>query len=115
MNAKPQINLNVNFTLEHNALDVAPNKESIIGVIKAFKDALDETAGQFKETPEPAPYKFQTLAAQDSHHHRSVAANNRISDALEYINKTLRLAEGAASTEGGRKNLEEVKRILLGI
>jgi hypothetical protein len=49
-----------------------------------------------------------------SRHHQSVAANTRIMDAIEFINKEMRLLKGH-SENGTLKVFEELKSILLGI
>lgn len=69
--------------------------------IVAIHDGVEMSA-----RPEPAQHT--------SRHHQSVAANTRIMDAIEFINKEMRLLKGH-SENGTLKVFEELKSILLGI
>jgi hypothetical protein len=108
---KPQINLNVNLNFDGTdnfSTDTAP----IIACIMAFKEALNQIKDD--DPAHDSPHRFEPLDRPHSRHQQAVTANQRISDALEFINKSIRLMEGA-NDAAQRRNLEEIKRILLGM
>jgi hypothetical protein len=110
---KPQVNINLNIEV------MVGNTSSEKNIVNQIQDALSrahliqEQLGinavqgvEMSARPEPAP--------PTSRHHQSVAANTRIMDAIEFINKEMRLLKGH-SENGTLKVFEELKSILLGI
>lgn len=110
---KPEvaINLNIDFNKiwESSTVDeVAAKIESVVGHALLVQEEIAVRL----VTKEP---KGKTESERpNSRHYQAVAANQRITDAIEYINKEVRLQTGAAEN-GCRKILEELKRILLGM
>ena len=88
--------------------------DATIEVVQAIAHKLHEKGNQiYCEAPEQKPAKHRNEELL-SRHHQSVAANTRIMDAIEFINKEMRLLKGH-SENGTLKVFEEIRRILLGI
>jgi len=77
----------------------------IVARIKQTFDTNEVKGVEMSARPEFTPL---------SRHHQSVAANVRIMDAIEFINKEIRLLKGNQDS-GALKVLKEVHHILLDI
>jgi hypothetical protein len=109
---KPQVNINLNIDFEKmdngSEGEAVATIESVVSHVKLLQEELSLRAVQ-----ETCKEEKQALI-NTSRHHQSVAANTRIMDAIEFINKEMRLLKGQ-SESGNLKVFEELKSILLGI
>ena len=111
---KPKVILNLNLNLDFDKLtrsdqDHFAYMEEVRVIVERVKQTFstDESKGvEMSARPE--------VKEPTSRHHQSVAANTRIMDAIEFINKEMRLLKGH-SENGTLKVFEELKSILLGI
>jgi len=111
--SKPKIVLNLNLNLDYDKLTNV-EKDHI-----AYMDEIKVIVARIKQTFDTNEVKGVEMSARPeftplSRHHQSVAANTRIMDAIEFINKEMRLLKGH-SENGTLKVFEELKGILLGI
>ena len=111
---KPQVNINLNIDITHDSTRSNPLIQSQISdaVLRA-KTILEELEDGCSAVPDQKPAKHRN-EVPTSRHHQYVAANTRIMDAIEFINKEMRLLKGH-SENGTLKVFEELKSILLGI
>lgn len=111
---KPQIVVALNFSCK-DLLERSESEMSKIKSLFAFEAtsiAKDfNSVDDFVADEKPAKHRNEVPT---SRHHQSVAANTRIMDAIEFINKEMRLLKGH-SENGTLKVFEELKSILLGI
>ena len=110
---KPQVNINLNICIDPTDDSTPEQVQDQVHDIIARAHLIQEQLGinavqgvEMSARPEYAP--------PTSRHHKSVAANTRIMDAIEFINKEMRLLKGH-SENGTLKVFEELKGILLGI
>jgi len=112
---KPQIVVSLNFSckdiLERNSEELATINCLFSSTVKDVVDRLYSDGCPTAPDEKPAKHRNEVPT---SRHHQSVAANTRIMDAIEFINKEMRLLKGH-SENGTLKVFEELKGILLGI
>ena len=112
---KPQVNINLNIdvlSLDENT--TATTRTAQIRGALAVAQMIQEEMDDGKRLFEPDKPPKHRNEVPPSRHHQSVAANTRIMDAIEFINKEMRLLKGH-SENGTLKVFEELKSILLGI
>ena len=115
---KPEVRINLNIDFEKMHNDTKDGAVAAIESVVAHALLVQEEIAVrlfVKEPDKPFnPNAFVPPERPNSRHYQAVAANQRISDAVEYINKEIRLQTGAAEN-GCRKILDEIKRILLAL
>jgi len=85
--------------------------DSTLAIVNSIAHKLHSKGNQiYFEAPRPVVEPPPTIAPS-SRHYQAVKASQRITDAIEFINKEIRLLKGGSESE--IKTLQEVKRILL--
>jgi hypothetical protein len=107
------VNINLNICIDPTD-DITPEQvqdqvHDVIARAHLIQEQLGINAIQGVEMSARTEY-----APPTSRHHQSVAANVRIMDAIEFINKEIRLLKGNQDS-GALKVLKEVRHILLDI
>jgi hypothetical protein len=110
---KPQVNINLNIQIPMNDPSSPDWLQGQINDAIARAHLIQEQLGINAIQGECSKAEA-THFVPASRHHQSVAANTRIMDAIEFINKEMRLLKGH-SENGTLKVFEELKGILLGI
>jgi hypothetical protein len=111
---KPQIIVSLNISCK-DLLERGESEMSKIRSLFAFEvSSIAKDFDDGKRLFEPDKPPKEEVPRPTSRHHQSVAANTRIMDAIEFINKEMRLLKGH-SENGTLKVFEELKGILLGI
>jgi hypothetical protein len=109
---KPQVNINLNINIDPMP-EITPDEmqeqiHDVIARAHLIQEQLGINAVQGAEMstrPDDAP--------NTSRHYQAVKASQRITDAIEFINKEIRMLKGLSEAE--IKTLQEVKHILLGM
>ena len=107
---KPQVNINLN-------IDIDLGDKNDPSIIKCqLDDALSRYDYVIKQVNSKYTKDIDTTThlgteQPTSRHYQAVKASQRITDAIEFINKEIRLLKGGSESE--IKTLQEVKRILL--
>ena len=110
---KPQVNINLNIEIPMSDMSEKTMSFQIKDAIARAHLIQEQLAiNVIQDGITAIPLK--TVSEPTSRHHQSVAANTRIMDAIEFINKEMRLLKGH-SENGTLKVFEEIRRILLGI
>ena len=110
---KPQVNINLNIDIPISDVSEKTMSFQVKDAIARVRMIQEELEDGCSAVPDEKPAKHRN-EVPTSRHHQSVAANTRIMDAIEFINKEMRLLKGH-SENGTLKVFEEVKGILLGI
>ena len=90
---KPQVNINLNLDIdrivsEHQQVQAESYLDMVFEALQDIKEKLEVGC-----SAEPGTLTSKPLCTT-SRHHQSVAANTRIMDAIEFINKEMRLLKG---------------------
>jgi hypothetical protein len=109
---KPQIILNLNLNLDYDKLTLSDQDH--FAYVQEIKVIVERFNQAFNLRTQEGIEMSARPEQPTSRHHQSVAANTRIMDAIEFINKEMRLLKGH-SENGTLKVFEELKSILLGI
>jgi hypothetical protein len=119
--SKPEIKINLNLNIDIDKFVAEaqlpegpemPYYEKIIESINSLKLAVNET--EPTKSPEKSPLD-RRLDEDTTRHQKAVTANQRISDAIEFINQRMKAINGANELSGEKKTLEKLKVLLLGL
>jgi hypothetical protein len=119
--SKPEIKINLNLNVDidrivgENQLFAKPEMlhyEQIVQAINSLKLLVNET--EPVKSPEKLPLD-RNLDDNMTRHQKAVTANQRISDAIEFINQRMKTINGGAELSGEKKTLEKLKVLLLGL
>lgn len=107
---KPKINLNVNLNFDITSqTPLAPSWDDT--AILSFKQIINQLRENFDIAHEEPPTSEKD-SPPTSRHYKSVTANTRISNAIEYINDEI--WKNNYSGNDTAKMFREIKQILLG-
>lgn len=113
---KPQVNINLN--IEVNLGDLTPSDHIKCQLDDAMTRAtllVEQVNSTYhQDTDTTVHLKPDNKPPATSRHWQAVTINNRISDAIEFVNKEIKLQRGNGDN-ACLKVLEELKIILLGM
>ena len=110
---KPQVNINLNIDIDlGDKNDPSVIKCQLDDALSRYNYVIKHISSDYTKDTDTTIHLRPEQPT--SRHHQSVAANTRIMDAIEFINKEMRLLKGH-SENGTLKVLKEVHHILLDI
>jgi hypothetical protein len=110
--SKPQVNINLNVDVKIENTTSDDIKCQLDQALAQYDYVMKQVSSHYTKDTDTTIHLRPEQPT--SRHHQSVAANVRIMDAIEFINKEIRLLKGNQDS-GALKVLKEVHHILLDI